>query len=310
MTRIRVSMVTGAALILAAALATTVAIAVTSSPGRPSARGADGGHSGKLATAASWHGGTGYQYYRSMMGHYLGSGMMGSGSYRWMMSPAGYKWMTGGAAAPGWLRSVRLPGAMMGTGSMMGQGSMMGPGSTIGPGSDPGKIMGRLWASAPGPRVSPSQAAQLGGQIPAGAQVDRARNTITFTGATVRLVALASPAGGRDETFRIAGMTNPAITVPAGSAVSIEVVNADSDTAHGLVITVGSGQPSWMPMMTARPAFAGSSLWFLANPTTAGMHTGTLNFTATAPGTYRYLCPVPGHAQEGMTGTFVVSGTR
>ena len=29
--------------------------------------------------------------------------------------------------------------------------------------------------------------------------------------------------------------------------------------------------------------------------------------TAGSPGTYRYLCPVPGHAQEGMTGTFIVS---
>jgi nitrite reductase (NO-forming) len=39
------------------------------------------------------------------------------------------------------------------------------------------------------------------------------------------------------------------------------------------------------------------------------MHAGTLSFTAGAPGTYRYLCPVPGHAQEGMAGTFIVSGT-
>jgi len=25
------------------------------------------------------------------------------------------------------------------------------------------------------------------------------------------------------------------------------------------------------------------------------------------PGIYHYLCPVPGHAQKGMTGTFTVS---
>jgi hypothetical protein len=36
------------------------------------------------------------------------------------------------------------------------------------------------------------------------------------------------------------------------------------------------------------------------------MHEGTLAFTATTPGTYRYLCPVPGHAQKGMTGTFTI----
>jgi nitrite reductase (NO-forming) len=39
------------------------------------------------------------------------------------------------------------------------------------------------------------------------------------------------------------------------------------------------------------------------------MHAGTLSFTAGAPGAYRYLCPVPGHAQEGMAGAFIVSGT-
>jgi uncharacterized cupredoxin-like copper-binding protein len=37
------------------------------------------------------------------------------------------------------------------------------------------------------------------------------------------------------------------------------------------------------------------------------MHTGPLTFTADAPGTYHYLCPVPGHAQKGMTGPFTVS---
>jgi len=62
-----------------------------------------------------------------------------------------------------------------------------------------------------------------------------------------------------------------------------------------------------MPMMTERPAFTGAALWFLGNPTSAGMHEGTLTFTATTPGTYQYLCPVPGHAQQGMTGTFTVS---
>jgi hypothetical protein len=28
---------------------------------------------------------------------------------------------------------------------------------------------------------------------------------------------------------------------------------------------------------------------------------------ATVPGTYRYLCPVPGHAQKGMAGVFIVT---
>ena len=99
------------------------------------------------------------------------------------------------------------------------------------------------------------------------------------------------------------------VVVPAGAKVSIEIVNADPDTAHGLVITSSTGRSSWMPMMTSRPAFTGSALWFLGNPTSAGMHAGTLTFTATAPGTYHDLCPVPGHAQKGMTGPFTVSAS-
>ena len=60
-------------------------------------------------------------------------------------------------------------------------------------------------------------------------------------------------------------------------------------------------------MMTASPAFNGAALWFLGNPTAAGMHEATRSFTASTPGHYAYLCPVPGHAQKGMTGSFTVS---
>jgi rusticyanin len=178
----------------------------------------------------------------------------------------------------------------------------------MGTSTDPGTIMGRLFADAPGPRVSAAQAAALGTQVPAGAVVSRAGNTITFTASTVQLTILASPSGGKDETFRAAGLTNPRIVVPAGAHVSIQVINADPDTAHGLVITA-SNAAAWMPMMTAQPAFTGSALWFLGNPSPAGMHAGTLTFTASTPGTYHYLCPVPGHAQKGMTGVFAVSAT-
>lgn len=53
------------------------------------------------------------------------------------------------------------------------------------------------------------------------------------------------------------------------TADHLRVINADPDTAHGLVITASQATSSWMPMMTARPAFTGSALWFLGNPTTA-----------------------------------------
>ena len=37
------------------------------------------------------------------------------------------------------------------------------------------------------------------------------------------------------------------------------------------------------------------------------MHTGTLTFTASQPGSYHYLRPVPGHAQTGLGGAFTVA---
>jgi hypothetical protein len=249
---------------------------------------------------ASTSSGSAYSYYQSMMGRLYsgssgGSGMMGGPSSRSsMMGAAGYRWMMGGLTAPAWMRGHALPAFMMGRSSMMGTSS------------DPGTIMGALFANAPGPRVSQAEAARLGGLIPAAATVSRAQRRITFSGATARFTALASPAGGPDEAFRIAGMTNPVIVVQAGAHVSIEVVNTGSGAAHGLVIIASMASPSWMPMMTARPAFGGSALWFLGDPTSAGAHTGTLTFTAGAPGTYRYLSPVPGQARSGMTGTFIV----
>jgi rusticyanin len=184
--------------------------------------------------------------------------------------------------------------------------SMMG-GSMMGTGHDPGQVMGRRLADARGPRVSASQADQLGDQVPANATVDRNSNTINFSGTTVQLAALASPAGGPDETFRIAGMVNPTIVVPAGANIAIAVVNADGDTAHGMAIAHPGSASSWMPMMTVSAAFSGSAVWALGTPTRAGMHEGTLTFTARAAGTYQYLCPVPGHAQKGMAGSLVIN---
>jgi rusticyanin len=255
------------------------------------------GSTGQVASSAAAPGGAAYSYYRSMMGRlYSGSpgfsGMMGGTSSRsWMMGGPGYRWMTGGPGAPAWMRGRALPGFMTGSAS------------------DPGKIMGALFAGAPGARVSPALAARLGRHLPAGATASNAQDRITFSGTTVRLVVLASPAGGPDGAFRIAGMVNPAIVVKTGTRVSVEVINSDPDTAHGLVVTASGARSSRMPMMTASPAFAGSAVWFLGNPSSAGMHAATLTFTASTPGTYRYLCPVPGHAQEGMTGTFIVATT-
>ena len=288
MTPRRISVLAGVAVLAAAGLGTGVAIAAGGSAGHPAAAASPAAPAASASPAAS-PSGPDYSWYQSMMSGYDGGpGMMGGSSSGWMMSPAGYQWMTGGTGAPGWMRGATLPAAMMAAST------------------DPGTVMGRLFAGAPGPRISPAQAAALGSQVPAGASIDRAARAITFTTTKVKFAVLASPSM-LAESFRVAGMTNPSIIVPAGAHVSIELVNADADMAHGLVITSVGAARSAMPMMTAAPAFGGSALWFLGEPTAAGMHAGELTFTATAPGRYQYLCPVPGHAREGMVGAFIVN---
>ncbi len=279
----RNAILAGIAATAIAAVGAGAAIAVGGTAARPAGSPAAAADSASSARP-------GYSWYRSMMTGYYGgqgAGMMGGSSAGWMMSQAGYQWMTGGTGAPGWMRGGTLPSAMMGGGT------------------DPGTVMGTLFANAPGPRVSSAQAQGLGSQVPAGASIDRAARTIAFTTTNVHLVVLASPSMPA-ESFRIAGMTDPSISVPAGAHVSIELVNADADMAHGLVIMPASARGSYMPMMATAPAFSGAALWFLGEPTAAGMHAGTLTFTAVAPGSYQYLCPVPGHAQDGMAGAFTV----
>ena len=272
MSRKRIGVLAGVTVLAATGIGVGVAVAASGPGGRHAVAGTTAG--------------PGYSWYQSMMSRCYGGPMMGGSPGGWMPGRQGYQWMMGGTSAPGWMRGGRLPGSMM-------------PGGT----ADPGQIMGQLWAGAPGPRVSAAQAIRLGSQVPGGARINRAANSVTFAASTVRLVALASP----DETFRIAGLANPAITVPAGADVSIQVINADPDTAHGLVVTASAGTSSPMPMMTSQSAFAGSAVWFLGGPTTAGMHAATVTFTAATPGAYHYLCPVPSHARNGMTGTFTVS---
>ncbi|QSO48659.1 hypothetical protein [Alicyclobacillus mengziensis] len=78
-----------------------------------------------------------------------------------------------------------------GTGSMMG-GGMMGSGSMMG-GS----------TTSNGPAISNAQLQQLVKQGEVGATINKAANTVTYTGTNVNLVALASPHGVLNMTWRL-----------------------------------------------------------------------------------------------------------
>ena len=81
---------------------------------------------------------------------------------------------------------------------------------------------------------------------------------------------MASPAAA-DNSLEMAGLIDPAIVVVAGSPVKIQLINADATSAHGMVITASGRSGSAMLMMTPRAASTGSAIWFLGDPTTAGL---------------------------------------
>jgi rusticyanin len=161
----------------------------------------------------------------------------------------------------------------------------------------------RLAGKAP-QTVAAAAVRALSRQVPAGASVSRAANTITFTRATVSFTVVAIPPGGKDMTFGVAGLTNPAIIVPRDARVTVRFINADSDEAHGWLLT--AGQPPFSFGQRATPAISGAYAGVLGDPTAAGDGASTVTFQAGPGGTYSYICPMPGHAQMGMHGTFIV----
>lgn len=75
---------------------------------------------------------------------------------------------------------------------------------------------------------------------------------------------------------------------------------------HGFDLTRSAPPFGWMAMMQAPPALPGSFIMPIPPETTNGQYMASTAFTASQPGTYYYLCPVPGHAQRGMFGKLVI----
>ena len=89
---------------------------------------------------------------------------------------------------------------------------------------------------------------------------------------------------------------NPEIVVNSGDEITVSVVN-QGVSFHSFGVT-------------ASPDDFTNVLWdsAIGSPTAplkAGEE-GTVTFTAGAPGKYHYICTVPGHALQGMQGTFIV----
>jgi rusticyanin len=151
--------------------------------------------------------------------------------------------------------------------------------------------------------VSASSARVLGSEVPGGARADHAAGTITFSSPQVSFTVVAVPPGGPDMTFRIGGLVNPMLVLPAGAAVRVEFINADTDEAHGWEVT-SAGPP--FPFGLGGPAITGALARPLGDPTGAGDGAETITFRAGQAASYEYACPMPGHAQMGMHGKIII----
>ena len=90
--------------------------------------------------------------------------------------------------------------------------------------------------------------------------------------------------------------SNPTLTVASGDEVTVSVTNTGV-TFHAFGVTADPDDFAG--------TLWGSDIGSAANPLKGG-ESGTATFIAGAPGEYYYICTVPGHALQGMVGSFVV----
>ncbi len=116
------------------------------------------------------------------------------------------------------------------------------------------------------------------------------------------------------------GLVDPQISIPSGTPVRFLFINMDNES-HTFTLTTQSPPYPDMPMMGSGGMMMGSgggSCWLsvgsmmvdgAAGPNAATVYqatAATLSFAG--PGTFWYLCMMPGHAQSGMYGQLTVRG--
>lgn len=120
------------------------------------------------------------------------------------------------------------------------------------------------------------------------------RKTLTFRQKTVRLVAHSGPANDM-LSYRIDGLRNPTIVVPAGTTIKVLYINTDDDMTHNL--RFGAQHVASAPSVGTPN---------LAHKSDRVFHAADVTLRVPAkPGTYYYFCTIPGHSPGGMYGTLI-----
>ncbi len=126
-------------------------------------------------------------------------------------------------------------------------------------------------------------------------------DTLWLPSGPIHLVIYASPPED-DLRFVVQGLLNPAIHAVAGSRITVTLVNMDGDMYHNWGLTRSAPPYVAMPMMSPGTMM---STAMLSPATASGFWAQEAAFTAVG-GSYWYLCTYPGHASDGMFGSFVV----
>lgn len=153
------------------------------------------------------------------------------------------------------------------------------------------------------------------------------KGVVSFRGARINIPVIAVEPGKPDTTFEVHGKVNPTLIVPAGARLRFVLGNADKAMPHGLDVTVSAppyGQMPHLPMMkmpgkggmmgnSGMMGRSGMMKKVAATTGVVGPNAGgrgklavrETGWVALKAGTYYYVCPVPGHAKQGMYGKII-----
>lgn len=143
---------------------------------------------------------------------------------------------------------------------------------------------------------------------------------VVFAGNRIIVPVVAVAPGAPDTTFEVHGRVNPTLVLPAGAKVRFQLANADKGMPHGLDVTRKSPPYPENPHIPLnRMPTSASSGSKPSNGKETIISVGTIPkasdgrlpetqsaWTTLAPGVYYYVCPVPGHAKNGMHGKIIV----
>jgi len=132
-------------------------------------------------------------------------------------------------------------------------------------------------------------------------QVSDDKKTLTFDASDINLVVTTGPENDM-LSYRIQGLRNPTLSIPAEATLHVLFVNSDDDMSHDIRFA-----DQFPPYGADAKLTDSAGSHDLDHKSEKTMHAEQLVLTApTIPGKHAYLCNVSGHAKGGMFGTVIV----